>query len=198
MRRGRRAALVAVVGTIAVALGNGTALAGKPNNMESCKICHTAADGDVWGRLVSVSPEFKSLSVTVGPLVWVFKYGDDLKVKEGEKLSGPEALKTIPRDREITVSFGGGEANPVASLVAVKLPFKVPAEKLVSVEEAQNLVAQGSGKAAFFDSRPGAMFAEGHVPGALSLPFAAFKEKAASLLPADKGALVVFYCAGET
>ena len=50
----------------------------------------------------------------------------------------------------------------------------------------------------FVDSRPGPMFAEGRIPGAVSLPYAVFKEKAASLLPADKGTLVVFYCAGET
>lgn len=198
MERVRKAALAAMAGMLAVALGSGTAAAAKPNIMESCKICHTATDGVVRGKLVSVSPEFKSLSVTVGPLVWIVKYGDDIKVKEGQKFGGPEVLKTIPRDREIAVTFGGGEANPVASQVAVKQPYKVPAEKLVSLEEAQSLVDQGPAKAAFFDSRPGPMFAEGHIPGALSLPYAAFKEKAASLLPADKGALLVFYCAGET
>jgi rhodanese-related sulfurtransferase len=42
------------------------------------------------------------------------------------------------------------------------------------------------------------MYAEGHIPGAVSLPYGAFKEKAPSVLPADKGAPVVFYCAGET
>ena len=42
------------------------------------------------------------------------------------------------------------------------------------------------------------MFAEGFIPGAISLPYAAFKEKAAAVLPADKGALLVFYCGGET
>lgn len=198
MRRGRKAALAAVAVTIAVALGGGAAEAGKPNIMESCKICHTAADGVVRGKLVSVSSEFKSLSVTVGPLVWIIKYGEDIKVKEGERLSGPEVLKTIPRDREIAVTFSGGEDSPAASQVAVKQPFKVPAEKIVSVEEAQDLVAQAPGKAAFIDSRPGPMYAEGHIPGALPLPYAAFKEKAASLLPTDKGALVIFYCAGET
>lgn len=198
MKSVRRAALAAVTGTIVVALGSGTAEAGKPNIMESCKICHAAADGVVRGKLVSVSPEFKSLSVTVGPLVWIVKYGDDLKVKEGGKLGGAEGLMTIPRDREIAVTFAGGEASPFASQVAVKQPFKVAADKIVTVEEVQGFVAQGPGKVAFFDSRPGPMYAEGHIPGALSLPYAAFKEKAAATLPADKGALVIFYCAGET
>jgi hypothetical protein len=168
--------------------------------MDSCKLCHPPADGVVRGKMVSVAPAQKSLNVTVGPLVWMVRYGDDLKVKEGDKLSGPEALKSLPRDREIAVTFTGPETRPVASQVAVKQPFKLAAEKVLQVERMKELIAKGTGPGRFFlfDSRPAPMFAEGHLPGAVSLPYAAFKEKAAAILPADKGALVVFYCAGET
>jgi rhodanese-related sulfurtransferase len=190
----------AVTGALAFVLSAGPAAAGKPNIMEACKICHQAADGVIRGKLVSVSGEFKSLNVTVGPLVWIVKYGDDIKVKEGEKVSGADALKAIPRDREIAVSFAGGENAPVAVQVAVKQPYKVAAEKLITVEKMQELVAQGpeAGKFTLIDSRPGPVYAEGFIPGALSLPYAAVKEKAATVLPADKGALLVFYCGGET
>ena len=200
MKRGRQVAGGVAVAALALLLAAGRAEAAKPNIMESCKVCHTAADGVVRGKMVSVSPEFKSVSVTIGPLVWIVKYGDDLKVKEGDKFSGPETLKTIPRDREIAISFTGTEANPVATQVAVKQPYKVPAEKLATLEQVQELVQKTpeEGKYLLVDSRPGPMFAEGRIPGAVSLPFAAFKEKAASLLPADKGTLLVFYCAGET
>ena len=77
---------------------------------------------------------------------------------------------------------------------------KVPAEKLASLEEVQQLVQKTpeEGKYLLVDSRPGPMYAEGRIPGAASLPFAVFKEKAASVLPAEKGTLLVFYCAGET
>jgi len=196
----RQWGIVSAVGVLALVSGAGTAAAAKPNIMESCKICHTAADGVVRGKLVSVSSEFKSVSLTVGPLVWIVKYGDDLKVKEGEKFSGPDTLRTIPRDREIAVTFAGGEQNPVATQVAVKQPYKVPAEKLATLEQVQELAQKTpeEGKYLLVDSRPGPMFAEGRIPGAVSLPFAVFKEKAASVLPADKGTLVVFYCAGET
>lgn len=196
----RHAIRVAGAGALALALGAGSAEAAKPNIMESCKICHTATDGLVRGKLVSASPEFKSLNVTVGPLVWIVKYGESLKVVEGEKTSGPEALKTIPRDREIAVTFTGDEKSPVATRVAVKQPYKVPAEKIATLEMVQELVAKGpeAGKFALVDSRPGPMYAEGHLPGAIGLPFGAFKEKAASVLPANKGTLLIFYCAGET
>lgn len=202
MPKSKKWSAVAAIGaaTLALVLEAGPAAAAKPNTMESCKICHQAADGVLRGKMVSVSGEFKSMNVTIGPVVWIVKYGDDLKVKEGEKISGADALKTITRDREIAVSFTGGEKAPVAVQVAVKQPFKLAAEKIIAVEQMLELAAQGpdTGKFAFFDSRPGPMFAEGHIPGAVSLPYASFKEKAAALLPADKGALLIFYCAGET
>ena len=198
--KSRSVIAAAATGVLALALSAGPAEAGKPNIMESCKICHQAAEGVIRGKMVAVSGEFKSLSVTVGPLVWIVKYGDDIKVKEGEKISGADVLKTIPRDREIAVTFTGDEKAPVAVEVAVKQPYKVAAEKLISVERMQELVAQGpeAGKYTLVDSRPGPVYAEGFIPGAVSLPYPAFKEKAAAVLPADKGALLVFYCGGET
>lgn len=191
---------VVAAGALTLVLSAGPAAAGKPNIMESCKICHQAADGVIRGKLVSVSGEFKSLNVTVGPLVWLVKYGADIKVKQGEEFSGADALTSIPRDREIAVTFTGGEQTPVAVQVAVKQPFKLAAEKIIALEKIQELVALGpeDGKFTLVDSRPGPVFAEGFIPGALSLPYAAFKEKAAAVLPADKGALLVFYCGGET
>jgi hypothetical protein len=202
MPKGKYSSAVTAVatGALAFVLSAGPVEAGKPNIMEACKICHQAVDGTVRGKLVSVSSEFKSLSLTVGPLVWVVRYGDDLKVKEGDKFGGADILKTIPRDREIKVTFTGDENSPVAVQVAVKQPYKVAAEKIIAVEKMQELVAQGpeAGKFTLLDSRPGPMYAEGFIPGAVGLPYAVFKEKAAALLPADKGALVIFYCAGET
>ena len=202
MSKTKFGSVIAAAGTgaLALVLNAGPAEAGKPNIMESCKICHQAADGVVRGKMVSVSGEFKSLNVSVGPLVWIVKYKEDLKVKEGEKTSGADALKTIPRDREIAVTFTGDENSPVAVQVAVKQPYTVAAEKLMPLEKMQELVAQGpeAGKFTLIDSRPGPVFAEGFIPGAISLPYAAFKEKAAAVLPADKGALLVFYCGGET
>ena len=78
-------------------------------------------------------------------------------MKEGEKISGADALKTIPRDREIAVTFTGDEKAPVRVQVAVKQPYKVAPEKLVTVEQMQELVAQGSaaGKFTLVDSQPG-------------------------------------------
>ena len=42
-------------GAFVLVLSAGPAEAGKPNIMESCKICHQAADGVVRGKMVSAS-----------------------------------------------------------------------------------------------------------------------------------------------
>lgn len=199
MRNLLRIAALGAVAAVALAGWPGTALAGRPNIMESCKVCHKEAPAQtVRGKLVSVSEAFKSINVNVGPVVWIVKYEDTLKVKEGQKLSGPEALKTIKKDHEIFVTYTGDESKAVATQLAVKQPFKVPAEQMVTLEEMKKLVAQGPGGYTLIDSRPPAMYAEGHIPGAKPLPYPKFAELAPKVLPADKSAPVIFYCAGET
>jgi hypothetical protein len=196
-----KAAIVAVAGVVALAGVPGSAAAGtRPNIMQVCTSCHTGTDGSIRGKMVSVSEQFKSISVSVGPLVWIVKYGDDLKVKEGEKLSGPETLKGIPRDKEILITYTGEETQPFAARVAVKQPYKVPEAQVLPLEKMKELIALGpeQGKFFLYDSRPTPLFPEGHIPYAQSLPYAGFKEQAAAKLPADKGALVIFYCGGDT
>ena len=63
---------------LALALSAGPAEAGKPNIMEMCKRAIRPPTASSAGESFSVSGEFKSLSVTVGPLVWIVKYGDDI------------------------------------------------------------------------------------------------------------------------
>lgn len=196
-----RSVSLAAMAALALPGWSGQAFAGKPNIMESCKVCHKEApELTVRGKIISVSDAFKSFTVNVGPVTWIIKYDDKLKVKEGQKTSGPDALKTIKKDHEIFVSYTGAESKPLATAVAVKQPFKVPSEQLITLDEIKSLLAQGPEKGAYtlIDSRPPTMYAEGHIPGAMSLPYAKFAELAPKVLPADKTRLVIFYCAGET
>ena len=188
--------LTAVV-VLILATFSGNAIAGKPNIMESCKICHKETPASVRGKMVSVSEAFKSFNVNVGPIVWIVKYDDSLKVKEGTKVSGPETIKAIRKGDDILVTYSGNEDNPIATHVAVKQPYKIPAEQQISLEEVKKLIAGGT-SFTLADSRPPAMYAEGHMPGAVSMPYPKFADLAPKLLPNDKSALVIFYCAGET
>ncbi len=53
------------------------------------------------------------------------------------------------------------------------------------------------GNVMLIDSRPyKTKFIQGHIPGAISIPFSEFDQKI-NLLPQDKTALLIFYCEGE-
>lgn len=62
----------------------------------------------------------------------------------------------------------------------------------VSLDELKTLVANKT--ATFIDANGDKVYKDGHIPGAIH--FAAAKDKLATLLPADKNALVVAYCGG--
>lgn len=64
----------------------------------------------------------------------------------------------------------------------------------VSAEVIKDMIAKK--KATVYDARPlKRKYAEGHVPGAIGMPFSQF-DKMTDLLPADKASPVVFYCGG--
>jgi hypothetical protein len=168
--------------------------AGKPTVAAPCKQCHQPADDTVRGTMVGVSDKFKTIQVAAGNVVWVMKYGDDLK------LQGVAKLADIPKEKEIGIRFTGNEKSPYAVYLSVKPAAKVPPEKIVSLEEMSRLVAAGPEKENFllFDSRPAPKCIEGQIPYAISLPndkFDALKDK---LLPKEKDKLLIFYCGGVT
>lgn len=189
------AALVAATfGTV------GIAHAGKPSVGGPCQNCHTAQPDAVRGNLGKVSPEFNTLQVSAGKLVWIVKYDDKTSVVDGDKTSGAEALKELPQGKEILVSYSGGEAKPLATEITVKQPYKVPDEQKISNEEVAKLVAMGpdQGKYTLVDARPTGAFLTGHIPTAISLPFDSFDDNCTTVLPQDKDRMLVFYCGGPT
>lgn len=172
----------------------GLAGAAKPTTAAPCKQCHQPAENVIRGTLVSVSEKFKTVNVAVGSLVWVVKYGDDLKLVGADKLSG------VSRDKEIGVTFKGEEKNPYAVSLSVKPPAKVAPEKLISVDEMAKLVEAGPEKGNFVlvDSRPTPRYNEGHIPYAVSMPLDKFDALKDKLLSKEKDRLLVFYCGGVT
>lgn len=172
----------------------GLSHAGKPTVSGPCRQCHQPQDNLVRGTLVGVSDQFKTVQVAVGSLVWVVKYGDDTSVK------GAQNIHAIPKDKEIGITFTGGEKNPYAVNISIKPPATVPPEKLVSLEEMARLVEMGPerGNYVLFDSRPAPKCTEGQLPFAVSFPFDKFDKLKDSLLPKEKDKLIIFYCGGVT
>lgn len=183
-----------VMAALAFFIAAGQSSAGKPTVLKPCNQCHQPEDKVIRGTLVGVSDKFRTIQVSVGSLVWVVKYGDDLKITGADKLS------SIPKDKEIGIRFKGEEKTPYAESLTVKPPAKVAPEKLVTLEEMNKLTAEGpvKGRYLLVDSRPLPRYNEGHLPHAVSLPDDKFDKMKDSVLPAGKGDLIIFYCGGVT
>ncbi len=66
--------------------------------------------------------------------------------------------------------------------------------KPLTVEEVAARIASHDGKTFVYDDNPKERYLQGHVPGAR---WVASGDVTADVLPADKGATLVFYCANE-
>jgi hypothetical protein len=167
------------------------ALAGKPNIHNSCTSCHEGEQGVVRGKLVSHSARFASINVDAG-IVWIMKYNAETAI------DGVATMADIPKGKEITVSWTGTEANPVATKVVLKKEIAIPEDQQVNFEQMREYVIQGprQGNYLLVDSRPPGAFNEGHIPHAVNIPFPMIKKQGAAVLPQDKDMLVIFYCGG--
>lgn len=187
----------AVLGTAALSLMfiPGMAMAKeKPKVLKPCMQCHAdGADNDLRGKLGSVSMKAETIKIDTGGASWLVGFDDDTS------LDGAEAFNKIPKGKEILISYRQEDGALFADAVAVKPPAQLPAEQLIKVDELAPLIEQGPEKGQFtiVDARPGKLFIQGHIPGAISIYDAQF-EKNLDKLPEEKENLLVFYCGGPT
>lgn len=123
-----------------------------------------------------------------------------------------KAADLLPKDKNTTLVFycEGSECklSHNSARKAEKLGYKnvkvfpggypewvkagnVPA---IGLETVKDMITKGE-SFLLVDSRPLVKFLEGSIPSAVSIPDSAF-EKKTGLLPADKGAMLVFFCGG--
>ncbi len=164
-----------------------------------CMTCHkTVQENLVRGYWEDLSWKFATTQVKVDAVSEVIAFDKDafelVNPPEGDSLE--KQLRGIRKGAEISLAFVEKDGKRVGTKLTVKPKLKVAEEKLVKTEALEKLVEKGTGYF-LFDARPGPPFQEGFIPTAMSLPFPAF-EKEKDKLPADKGALVVFYCSGVT
>jgi len=178
----------------------GAAQAGKPNIAGGCKKCHTAQPDAVRGNLGNVSQDFNTLQVKVGEIVWVVNYDDKTTVVKGDKTLTADEISKLPAKKEVLVSYSGDESKPLATEIAVKMPYKIPERQKITNAEVVDLVAMGpeKGNYTLIDARPTGAFLGGHIPTAISLPYGKFADECTTILPQDKDRLLVFYCGGPT
>jgi rhodanese-related sulfurtransferase len=156
------------------------------------------------GYLDNVTFKAKTIQVKIDDAIELIKFDEDeIKVVSPEGKTGDgDFLKEnkVKKGHEIKLEYVEKAGVKTAVKLIAKPPVKIPAEMLMSTAEVEKLVAQGpeKGKYFLFDSRPLPRFQEGAIPTAVNLPFPAFDRLAERLLPKDRNALIIFYCAGPT
>lgn len=179
----------------------GEPAAPKPASAKICTTCHTTAADNLRGTFDNLVLKNASFQVKIDERTEVLRFDKaTLKVVTPEPAADAEAaLKSIAKGHEVRVQFTEQDGVKTAVAVFAKPPVKLAANETITFDELQKLVVLGPEKGHYFlfDSRPAPRFMEGAIPTAVNLPFPAFDKNVAKL-PADKGALVIFYCSGKT
>lgn len=176
----------------------------KPTIAKICTNCHQAEPGAVRGHFDIVTFKAKTIQVKIDDAVEQFKFDEDeIKVVNGAGKTGDgEFLKDnlVKKGHEIKVEYTEKDGVKTAVKLIEKPPVKISEEMLMKIGDVEKLVALGPEKGHYFlfDSRPLPRFQEGYIPTAVNFPFPAFDKLADKLLPKDKNALIIFYCAGVT
>lgn len=180
---------------LAVMLCLPQAAAAKVIAHKKCLKCHTEIKDQknmVAGDFQSRSNKAKSISVKVAP-------GKNIIVKftKDTKVENVPSIKKLKKPIPVQVTYVQKGNDMVATKIVAKPKFEVPKDKLVSVQELAALVAQGPDKGGFMllDSRPPIRYFEGHIPGAVMMPFPKMPDMMGKL-PKDKNTPLIFYCGG--
>jgi hypothetical protein len=195
MKNGKKA-LTALLATTAVAFMAGQAAAAvKP--VYNCAGCHQQKAGELWGTLVPGSQADGSFRLQTGAKeIWEVRYDN------GSKLDKMATVRDLMDEKAMRVKFkteGGKKSKKgYAEEVSYKpnYGFKNP-DDIITITEVSELLKKSpeEGNYVIFDARGYDNYIEGHLPGAVSLPFyrlQSFKDR----LPADKNTQIVSYCRG--
>lgn len=173
----------------------------KPTMAKICTTCHSPEPSALFGNWDSLVFQNGSFQIKLDESTEILRFDKAaLKVKSKESAATLEdTLKGIKKGHEVQVKFAEVNGQKQASQILVKPPVSLAKNELITLDEVEKLVAQGpvQGKYFLFDSRPAPRFQEGSIPTAVNLPFPAF-DKQVDKLPADKGALIIFFCSGKT
>ncbi|HAK88439.1 MAG TPA: hypothetical protein DHV16_10350 [Nitrospiraceae bacterium] len=190
------ASLIAVA-ALTVTAGNAQAADGKNTIQPLCAQCHKAENNVIIGTVVPGSQmNGSSFKVQTGGTVWDVSYDKSTKMKK------MRTAKEFPNDEGVKIkiaSVKGNQAYAEEMSYKPSYKFKNP-DDIISVGEVAELLKNKptkDGDWVLFDSRGYDNYIEGHLPGAVLLPYyemAAYMDS----LPKDKNTLIVSYCRGGT
>lgn len=142
------------------------------------------------GKIVGKSNKAKTISIEVGK-------GDKaqtMMVRFDDKTKG---LEHAEKDEAAIITWEMRGSDKFATVIKPKLAQLPEGITEIGVEELFTLISGGT-SFTLADARPKARYDQAHLPGAVSIPVPALKEKKEAVLPPDKNKLLVFYCGGYT
>jgi len=170
----------------------------KPSQPAVCNNCHQPAPGQVSGYFENVAFKSQAIQLGIDANREIVRFDPKtLKVIDAGEAKTPDHLREVRKGHETRISFVEKDGQKWATEVRFKGPVKVAKEDLVDYAYVKKLVDQGPGNFALIDSRPLPRFQQGTIPGAINVPYPAW-DKVVNRLPADKNALLVFFCQGVT
>ncbi|MDX2480933.1 MAG: rhodanese-like domain-containing protein [Desulfuromusa sp.] len=142
------------------------------------------------GKVAGRSNKARTISITVGA-------GDAAKTMMVTFDETTEGLEFAKKGEAAIINWQLRGEDKFATVVKPKLAKLPPGVAEIKVDELYKLVLDHA-PMTLVDARPESRYAQGHLPGAISISVPMLKKKNAEVLPQDKDKLLVFYCGGYT
>lgn len=149
----------------------------------------------VKGKITNISQKAKTIALaSKDNSFFLVKFNDDTELK------GVESPKEFKVGEAIIVNYKNSNGEHIATSLEKAL-VKLPAGlKEVKTKELAELIAKNK-DIVIVDARPGIKYAEGHIPGSISVPYSKLVkmgDDGAKLLAKYMDKQLVFYCGGST
>jgi rhodanese-related sulfurtransferase len=193
-----RIALGALALVAGAASAQAPAPAARPSQPAVCNNCHQPAPGQVSGYFENVAFKSQSIQLGIDANKEIIRFDPKtLKVLDAGEPKKVDHLREVRKGHETRIAYVEKDGQKWATEIRIKGPVKVAKQDLVDFAFVQKLVEQRTGNFMLIDSRPLPRFQQGTIPGAVNLPYPSW-DKVVNRLPADKTALLVFFCQGVT
>lgn len=193
-----RIALGMLVLAAGAASAQAPAPAARPSQPAVCNNCHQPAPGQVSGYFENVAFKSQAIQLGIDANKEIVRFDPKtLKVLDAGEPKKVDHLREVRKGHETRIAFVEKDGQKWATEIRIKGPVKVAKQDLVDFAFVQKLVEQRTGNFMLIDSRPLPRFQQGTIPGAVNVPYPSW-DKVVNRLPADKNALLVFFCQGVT
>ncbi|MDI6801604.1 MAG: rhodanese-like domain-containing protein [Thermodesulfovibrionales bacterium] len=143
------------------------------------------------GLLDSVSYQAETIQLDLAVAKEIVKFDDSTKVKNMGSIEDMNKYK----GKAFQINFVEKKGKKVATnITRFDILKTIKPEDKLSKEDFKKLIAERK-DLVIVDARPVPRYEEGHIPGAIVIPAAAF-EKMTDKLPKEKDRTMVFYCVG--